>query len=190
MSKTVVLIGDSIRLGYENGVRALLGDKATVISPKENGGTSSNVLAHLNEWMVAHQPDIVHLNCGLHDIKRPFDTQILQTPLEVYEENLHIILSRLQNETNAKIVFALTTPVSYARHHTNKDFDRYEEDVQKVNELARAVTGELDIPINDLYNVVMQAGRDDILLPDGVHYNLQGYALLAQQVAAVIQPLL
>ena len=80
--------------------------------------------------------------------------------------------------------------MSYARHHANKDFDRYEEDVQRVNDIARYVTDELSIPVDDLYKSVMQAGRDDILLPDGVHYTSQGYELLAHQVASVISPLL
>ena len=34
--KNVVLIGDSIRLGYENEVRELLGDEVQIFSPKEN----------------------------------------------------------------------------------------------------------------------------------------------------------
>src|SRR4051812_1545412 len=46
----VVLIGDSIRLGYAPAVAARLTGKAVVISPPENGGDSINVLAHLDEW--------------------------------------------------------------------------------------------------------------------------------------------
>jgi hypothetical protein len=66
----VVLIGDSIRLGYAPRVAERLSGKAVVISPAENGGDSANVLAHLDEWVLRHKPDVVHLNCGLHDLKR------------------------------------------------------------------------------------------------------------------------
>jgi hypothetical protein len=58
----VVLIGDSIRLGYGPQVNNRLAGKAVVVSPPENGGDSANVLAHLDEWVVRQKPDVVHLN--------------------------------------------------------------------------------------------------------------------------------
>ena len=54
----------------EREVAARLKGKAVVVSPPENGGDSANVLAHLDEWVLKQKPDIVHLNCGLHDLKR------------------------------------------------------------------------------------------------------------------------
>ena len=45
----IVLVGDSIRLGYAPRVAARLEGKAVVVSPPENGGDSANVLAHLEE---------------------------------------------------------------------------------------------------------------------------------------------
>lgn len=59
-TKTVVLIGDSIRMGYEDTVRRELGDAAEVWTPAENGGTSRNVLEHLEEWIISRSPDVVH----------------------------------------------------------------------------------------------------------------------------------
>src|SRR5262245_20817742 len=58
----VVLIGDSIRLGYAPRVAARLSGKAVVVSPTENGGDSASVLAHLDEWVLREKPDVVHLN--------------------------------------------------------------------------------------------------------------------------------
>ena len=43
----VVLIGDSIRIGYAPVVAKQLEGKAVVVSPKANGGDSANVLAKL-----------------------------------------------------------------------------------------------------------------------------------------------
>src|SRR5512135_3262286 len=65
----VVLVGDSIRLGYAPIVARLLSGKATVVSVEANGGDSANVLRNLEEWVVKEKPDIVHLNAGLHDLK-------------------------------------------------------------------------------------------------------------------------
>ena len=58
----VVLVGDSIRLGYAPRVAERLAGKAVVISPAENGGDSANVLAHLDEWVLRQKPDVIHLN--------------------------------------------------------------------------------------------------------------------------------
>src|SRR6187399_2632783 len=58
----IVLIGDSIRLGYAPEVAKKLEGKAIVVGPKANGGDSGNVLKNLNEWAVKEQPDIVHFN--------------------------------------------------------------------------------------------------------------------------------
>src|SRR5262245_49673767 len=53
----VVLIGDSIRLGYGPEVAKKLEGKAIIISPGANGGDSSNVLKNLDGWAVKEQPD-------------------------------------------------------------------------------------------------------------------------------------
>jgi len=45
--KRAVLIGDSIRKGYQATVGTTLAGAAEVWGPDQNGGTSRNVLAHL-----------------------------------------------------------------------------------------------------------------------------------------------
>ena len=188
--KRVVLIGDSIRMGYQDVVRAELAGVAEALSPNENGGDSANVLANLNAWVVELAPDVVHVNAGLHDIKKAFDTGIAQVGLAPYEQNVRTILSRLQAETNAAVIWALTTPVNYVWHHENKGFDRFEEDVDAYNSEAAEFARELGVPINDLFSVVMAAGRDSILTPDGVHITTEGYEVLGKAVAAKIRPCL
>ena len=83
-----MLVGDSIRLGYAPRVAERLTGKAVVISPPENGGDSANVLAHLDEWVIRLKPDVVHLNCGLHDLKRAKNDGRHQVELDRYKENL------------------------------------------------------------------------------------------------------
>src|SRR5215471_4322119 len=112
----VVLIGDSIRLGYAPRVAARLEGKAVVISPQENGGDSANVLAHLDEWVLRQKPDIVHLNCGLHDLKRFKSDGHFQVELDRYAENLRRIVGRIRAGTDAALVFADTTPILDERH--------------------------------------------------------------------------
>ena len=47
----IVLIGDSIRMGYQDHVASELAGRAEVWVPEENGGDSRNVLAHLDQWV-------------------------------------------------------------------------------------------------------------------------------------------
>ena len=66
----VLLVGDSIRLGYAATVEKELAGRAIVLSPKANGGDSSNVLKNLDEWVIRQRPNVVHFNCGIHDTKK------------------------------------------------------------------------------------------------------------------------
>jgi lysophospholipase L1-like esterase len=136
----VVLIGDSIRLGYAPLVEKLLQGKAVIVSPKANGGDSANVLKNLEEWVIKEKPDLVHLNCGLHDLKLSKKTKQHQVPREQYEKNLRQIVERIRKETNAGMIFASTTPIHDERHaRRGADFDRTEADVQKYNAVALKV---------------------------------------------------
>lgn len=180
---TVVLIGDSIRMAYQADVTRELADCAEVWGPEPNGGDSRNVLAHLQEWVISRQPDLVHVNCGLHDLKRAFGEEPA-VPLQEYGDNVRQILLRLQNEIAGTVVWAMTTPVDEALHHQNKGFDRMEADVDSYNKIACAVAEGLGVAIDDLFAVVEQGGRAKLLTPDGVHFTAAGSQLLGSAVAA------
>lgn len=181
---TVVIVGDSIRLGYAAGVTSRLAGKARVLSAEANGEDSRNVLAHLDEWVVRHRPLVVHLNCGLHDLKREPGIGRHQVEPEQYVANLRAIVARLRAETDASLIFANTTPVHDERHaRRGAGFDRVEADVRKYNALAQNVMRELGVPVHDLHRLVHDAGADRLLSADGVHYTPEGYALLADAVA-------
>lgn len=183
----VVLIGDSIRMGYQRFVRENLDGEAEVWAPAENGGTSSNVLAHIDEWVTERNPDIVHINCGLHDLKTEFDADQKNIPLDQYRENVEKIFSTILEMTSSKIIWATTTPVNEQWHHERKGFDRFETDVETYNRVAIRIAQNLGVQINDLYEVVMKAGRDRLLREDGVHFTEEGSALLGQAVAKSIR---
>jgi dienelactone hydrolase/lysophospholipase L1-like esterase len=180
----VVLIGDSIRMGYAPKVAERLSGKAVVISSPENGGDSANVLAHLDEWVLRQKPDVVHLNCGLHDLKRAKADGTHQVELDRYVDNLRKIAARIREGTGAALVFADTTPILDDRHARRRaDFERTEADVRKYNASAIAIMGELGVPVHDLHWVVEQGGSDTMLGPDGTHYTDVGSARLAEAVA-------
>ncbi|MYK41711.1 MAG: SGNH/GDSL hydrolase family protein [Gemmatimonadetes bacterium] len=181
----VVLIGDSIRMGYQDQVVNQLAGRAEVWVPKENGGDSRNVLAHLDQWVFSRQPDLVHVNCGLHDLKRAFGAAS-EVSLAEYEGNVRQILQRLQRELNGAVVWATTTPVDENWHHQNKGFDRLEADVEAYNVAARAVAEDIGVPIDDLFAVVEREGKARLLTQDGVHFTEEGSQLLGRVVAECV----
>jgi len=183
----VVLIGDSIRMGYEEVVAQELATEAQVWGPKENGGASAKVLLHLDYWVIQRKPEIVHLNCGLHDLPTDRVSKEKAVPLAEYVENLRRIFGRIQQETDATLIWASTTPVNEKWHTREKPFDRFEVDVAAYNRAAREVAERMGVPANDLFEVVMRAGRDRLLSPDGVHFTKEGSALLGKEVAAAIR---
>jgi lysophospholipase L1-like esterase len=107
----VVLIGDSIKDDYEALVAKQLAGKAIVVSPAASGGDSGQVLAHMEEWLSREKPAVVHLNCGLDDLKRVNGSKPRQVELAQYESNLRQIVARLRREVSIAVVFANTTPV-------------------------------------------------------------------------------
>ncbi|MBM4436329.1 MAG: SGNH/GDSL hydrolase family protein [Actinobacteria bacterium] len=184
----VLIIGDSTSMYFHTYVAAGLRDVADVTRVPDNGRTSTHILERFDAWVVAVQPDLVHLNCGLHDLGRhEARAWELKTPLDRYETNLRRIVARLQAETGARVIWASTTPVIDAWQLRTKNFARREADVVAYNAVAAAVMASHGIPINDLHALVTAAGPDKLLGPDGVHFTEPGSALLGEHVARVVR---
>jgi lysophospholipase L1-like esterase/dienelactone hydrolase len=184
----VALIGDSIRLGYAPLVAKKLDGQVEVLNPKPNGGDSANVLKNLDEWVIKTQPAVVHLNCGLHDLKKDKKTGKYQVRLEEYEANLRQIVERIRKETKATLIFAATTPIIDDRHAKRGGaFDRFEADVKRYNDKALAIMAELNVPVHDLHALVHHHGAADMLGNDGTHYTPTGYARLGDAVSDCVR---
>ena len=65
----VLIIGDSISIGYTLDVRALLKGKANVHRIPTNGGPTTNGLKNIQAWLGDGKWDVIHFNWGLHDLK-------------------------------------------------------------------------------------------------------------------------
>ena len=82
--KTVFLMGDSIRMGYDRYVRDALADEAAVYYPSENCRFAQYTLRNAHDWIEKEcQPecvDVVHWNAGLWDVARLFGDEPL-TPI-------------------------------------------------------------------------------------------------------------
>ncbi len=186
----VLLIGDSIRMRYAPLVAKALEDVAKVVIIKENCEDSAKVLANVQKWLRKAGPAelrVVHFNSGLHDVKRAYGSERRQQPLPVYVDNLRRVVAALRTGSNARLLWATTTPVIFERHHARKGFDRFEEDIVEYNRAALALMEELQIPVDDLYGVIMRHGKERAIGEDGVHMTEGGSRVLADAVASTLR---
>lgn len=186
----VVLIGDSIRLGYAPVVAKKLEGKAVIVQSKANGGDSANVLARLTEWAVKEKPDVVHFNCGIHDIKKDKKTGQFQVPPKQYEANLRKIVEILRKETKATVIFATTTPIlddRAAKKRMNASYELLDASTVEYNRIAVRVMKELNVPVNDLRAACGEGeARGKLLSDDGVHFTTEGRTRLGNSVAEFV----
>jgi dienelactone hydrolase/lysophospholipase L1-like esterase len=183
----VLLLGDSIRLGYAPLVAKKLDGVAEVVHHKENGGDTATTLKNLDKWLEGVKPTVVHFNCGLHDLKFGKKANAHQVPIDDYEKNLRAIVARLK-EVTPHVVFATTTPILDDRHAQRKgDFDRFDKDVTAYNERAVKVMLELGVPVDDLNRIVRDGGAGELIGKDGTHYTPAGSERLADAVTDCVR---
>jgi lysophospholipase L1-like esterase len=186
----VLLAGDSISFGYGPHVQARLNGVFEVTNLPANSGTSANLLAHADEWLIRPGFDLIHLNCGLHDLARDRDAAGPRVGPEQYEANLREIFRRLRGESRSLLAWATITPIIDERHAARKGFDRYEKDVLAYNAAGLRVAKAAGLPVNDLHGVVTAGGAAQCVGPDGVHMTDDGNAILADAVMGFVTDLL
>ncbi len=185
----VLIIGDSISIGYTLPVREMLKGKANVHRIPVNGGPTSRALPQMKAWLGESKWDVIHFNWGLHDIKwvgeanAPVEVNAAgghrQVSPEDYEKNLNIMLAQLK-ATGAKLIWCNTTPAPEGSS------GRLAGDEVKYNEIAAKVMKAADVPTDDLWTHA-HAKLAEVQLPKNVHYTPAGYKYLAEKVSTEIE---
>jgi hypothetical protein len=176
----VLIIGDSISMGYTPEVQKLLAGKANVHRIPTNGGPTTKGLENLNTWLGDENWDVIHFNWGLHDLKFGNDGK-KQVPPDEYEKNLRELVKRLK-ATKAKLIWCATTPVPEGDMNPG----RKNSDVIAYNAIARKIMDENGVAIDDLYEFALPQLKQ-IQLRANVHFSPEGSAVLARQVVASIE---
>lgn len=175
----VLLIGDSISMGYTIPVRKRLEGKANLHRIPVNGGPTSRGVENIDKWLGDSKWDVIHINFGLHDIV-PFPDRPHQVEIGDYEKNLRTIFEKA-TATGAKVVWCSTTPVPDPVDNPK----RKSADVIAYNEVAAKVAEEFKLPVDDLYSYALPH-LDEWQRPANVHFTATGSEALADQVAKVI----
>ena len=185
----VLLIGDSISIGYTLAVREQLKGKANVHRVLTNCGPTIRGIEQIDRWLGDQKWDVIHFNWGLHDLKYmgpkgenladPKDAKSRQqVPIDEYEKHLQTLVARLK-KTGAKLIWCSTTPVPEGAA------GRVVGDAVKYNQVAARVMQENDVAIDDLY-AFAQPQLAKIQLKANVHFSPAGSKILAGQVAKSI----
>ena len=187
----VLIIGDSISIGYTPPLTEMLKGEAAVTHHKGNAQFTGTGLRMLDQWVGDTKWDVIHFNWGLWDLcYRHPDSKVqghrdkvkgtLTTTLDQYEENLEQLVTRLQR-TGATLIWASTTLVP------DGEAGRIVGDDRKYNEAAARVMGKHGIPIDDLYGLTKGFSPALFQEPGDVHYTKEGYRRIAGQVAGEIR---
>lgn len=175
----VLILGDSISIGYVLPARAALAGIANVHRPHENCGPSTYGVQVVEAWLGKGTWDVIHFNFGLHDLKSMFDGYYQVSP-DDYEHNLRRIVFRLK-QTGAKLIFATTTPVPEGRVSP----PRLPADVVLYNSRAVKVMKENGVAIDDLYTLALPR-LAEWQLPANVHFTEAGSEALGKEIARII----
>lgn len=187
----ILIIGDSISIGYTPFVKEALKDVAIVEHNKGNAQHTGTGLLKLEEWLENKNWDIIQFNWGLWDLcyrhpnskvqgnRDKINGTITLSP-ELYEKNLTKIVTRLK-QTGATLIFVSTTYVP------ENEAGRFAGDEIVYNTIAKKVMKQQGVVVNDIYAASKQIHKTYGLGNDNVHYTNQGYKLLADKIIKFIR---
>lgn len=187
----VLLIGDSISIGYTPQVKQGLSDIAYVERIDGNAASTMNGLKKINSWLDGKSFDIIHFNWGLHDIAyrnedSPHKNKLdkfngkKKVEIEDYKLNLQNLVDRLK-KTGALLIWASTTAVP------DDEPGRFPKDVVAYNSVASIVMQNNGIITNDLYSISKSFDQDMFVAPNNVHFSKLGSSVLANKVTEAIK---
>ena len=168
--KKILLIGDSIRKGYDLFVKEQMCEVAEVLFPPDNCQTTATILRYFHIWcegLSTFDFDAVHWNAGAWDTLRIYGDDCLIPP-EVYKENLVRIVKRIRRVCPKAVqIFATTTPVLESGYIPEYEM-RYNRDILRYNEIAVQVMAQQGVLVNDLY--ALMRDTPDAYHSDQTHY--------------------
>lgn len=171
--KRLVIVGDSLTEGFgvsrDLAYPSLLQNKIDaakkpwrVINAGVSGSTSASAASRI-AWQLKQKPHLIVLALGANDGLRGLKPEALQS-------NLVTAIQACQKAAVPVLLVGMKMPPNYGAAYTRA----FEEAFQK----AARQTGVPFIPFL-LENV---AGKPDLNLPDGIHPNEKGHALMAEHI--------
>jgi acyl-CoA thioesterase-1 len=182
-TKTILFYGDSLTAGLglttEEAFPALVekkfkqqGKPCKVINAGLSGETSAGGLSRL-EWVLRQPVDVFVLELGANDGLRGL-------PIEQTQKNLQAIIDKVKAKyPKAKIVIAgMMVPPNMGPDYTSKFRKIFPELAKKNNATL------IPFLLQDV------AGNEKLNQADGIHPNVEGHKIVAENVFKIVKPLL
>lgn len=186
--KKIVLIGDSIRRGYDSYVKMALDGVAEVYYPNTNCRFAAYIVRHITDWKeemaCGDDVDLVYWNAGLWDGLIMVDGKH-HTPLEVYKYYIGRICDIMKILfPKAKMIFATSTPVQ--EQQFTGWVKRFNSDTEQYNVAAGEIVLSHGGQVDDLYTLAKNAPES--YHSDKTHYyTKEGTKLLTEHVLATLE---
>ena len=149
--KNILLLGDSIRIGYDKSVKKSLEGIANVYFPEDNTRFASYLLRYLTEYdrlIKDGTVDVLHWNAGLWDTLRLLGEDP-HTPKDVYAYYIERICIRIKKLwPNAKVIFATSTFVN--TDELPSESWRSCDEIHEYNQIAVEIVKKYGFEIDDL----------------------------------------
>jgi hypothetical protein len=187
----LLVIGDSISMNYENAAKEALQRVVNYRRCEGNSFSANYGIQYADFWLGNHPQkglgwDVIQFNHGLHDLKQTGPDAPYATSLEMYKNNLRILIARLQ-ASGAKLIWCSTTPVPKS---SGGRYGRQKGAETAFNKAALEVLKDYpDIQINDLCKVVNDSAVfDKFRKGSDVHYYKEPeQKALGEAVAAAVR---
>ena len=186
----ILLIGDSVCMGYRVFVQGDLNDEYDVVYPEENCRNSQYIITTLKAWvnMFENTDDVelVSFNCGHWDVAHWNGDNESLTSIVEYEKNIKKIIRYLRKFfPKANIVFFTTSPMC-----PNRTCDNYRSnsEIEKYNDIAVSVSKSENIYTADIYGFIKL--WDESKYIDHVHLTAESNKVLGKYVTNVILDIL
>jgi len=183
----VLIIGDSISIGYTPFVKEHFLNKLIVEHNPGNAQHTGKGLKNIKQWIADEQWDIIQFNWGLWDLcyreqgskaigKRDKINGQITYSLEEYEKNLEQIVQSIRQLSNAELIFVTTSYVP------EQEAGRFLKDPLKYNKVAKKIMKKYGIKVNDIYKKSKKIHKKYGKGADDVHYSKKGYEYLSIEI--------
>lgn len=188
----VLIIGDSISIGYTPFVKGHFAEKASIIHNPGNAQHTGTGLEKIGEWLGEEDWDIVQFNWGLWDLayrnpdskaygNRDKINGTVTFTVDEYAANLDSLVTFIKSKTDAKLIFVTTSYVP------SEEVGRFTSDVKKYNAAAKTVMKKHGVVVNDIYKKTVKIHKEYGIGENDVHYKPEGYEKLGEAISSFIE---
>jgi lysophospholipase L1-like esterase len=189
----IVLMGDSITLGYNAGsvetswsgrLEKYLNDNFTgkfeIINSAVEGETAHEGYEEIEGHVIKYTPDIVFIGYGTNDCTKEAGEYL--NNFYNFESDMEDIAEALRSQTNASIVFNLAPPV-IEELASDDVVTIHNRDIKAYNDVVKRICGSMMLPFIDHFHIMNnKENLKDLIDADGIHPTDEGHRVMYENI--------